>query len=72
MKLAEVISELPRFTVAERQELIRSAMEFDDCEDLSPHEAEVVEARLSTHRADPSSAISLDEMKARLSARLGS
>lgn len=72
MKLAEVISELPRFTVAERQELIRSALEFDDSEDLSPHEADVVETRLSAHRADPSSAISLDQMKSRLSARLDS
>lgn len=72
MKLAEVISELPRFTVAERQELIRSALEFDESEDLSPQEATVVEARLSAHRSDSSSAISLNEMKFRLSARLGS
>lgn len=72
MKLAEVISELPRFTVAERQELIRSALEFDENEELSSQEAAVVEARLSAHRADSSSAINLDEMKSRLSARLGS
>jgi hypothetical protein len=68
MKLAEVISELPRFTVAERQELIRSALVFDDA-GLSPQEAAIVESRLSAHRADPASAVSLEEMKSRLSAR---
>jgi hypothetical protein len=69
MKLAEVISELPRFTVAERQELIRSALVFDDA-GLSPQEAAIVESRLSAHRADPASAVSLEEMKSRLSARV--
>ena len=54
---------------AERQELIRSALVFDDA-GLSPQEAAIVESRLSAHRADPASAVSLEEMKSRLSARV--
>jgi hypothetical protein len=69
MNLAEVISELPRFTVAERQELIRSALAFDDSE-LGPEEAAKVTARLKAHISDPSSALTLDEIKYRLSSRL--
>lgn len=70
MSLAEVLAELPAMSVAERQELIRSAVELDDT-GLSPLEEELVEARLEAHRADPSSAVGLDEMKRRLLDRSG-
>ncbi|MCW1921536.1 hypothetical protein OKA05_03160 [Luteolibacter arcticus] len=65
MSLAEVLAELPAMSVAERQELIRSAVELDDI-GLSPQDEELVEARLEGHREDPSSALELEEMKRRL------
>jgi hypothetical protein len=65
MSFNEVIAELPRLTFAERQILIRRALELDD-QPLSPYDEELVEARLALHHSDPSSSISLDEMKRRL------
>jgi hypothetical protein len=65
MSFNEVIAELPRLTFAERQILIRRALELDD-PPLSPADEELVEARLAQHHSDPSSSISLDEMKRRL------
>ncbi|MCW1916673.1 hypothetical protein OJ996_24010 [Luteolibacter sp. GHJ8] len=71
MNLAEVLQELPRFTVAERQELIRSALICDDS-DLNPDEMAIVAERLEAHDADSSSSLSLDEIRSRLASRLAS
>jgi hypothetical protein len=68
MSLAEVLAELPAMSVAERQQLIRSAVELDDA-GLSTLDEKLVAARLEAHRLDTSSAIGLDEMKRRLSDR---
>ncbi len=65
MSLAEVLAELPALTFAERQQIICSALELDD-DGLSPQEQAIVDLRLSQHRADPSSAIGFEEMKARI------
>jgi len=65
MSFNEVIAELPRLTFKERQILIRRALELDD-PPLSPADEELVEARLAEHHSDPSSSISLDELKRRL------
>lgn len=71
MSLAEVLAELPSFSLRERQQLIRSAIELDES-DLAPADLQLVEARLSEHRAAPESAVSLGDMKKRLQTRLGS
>lgn len=68
MSFAEVMQQLPAFTLAERQMIVRQALELDD-PGLSAADEALVEERLAAHRADPSSAISLDEMKKRLRAR---
>jgi putative addiction module component (TIGR02574 family) len=65
MSLADVLEELPRLTVEERQLLIRRAVELDD-PPLSPAEESLVEQRLAAHHADPRSSVPLEEMKARL------
>jgi hypothetical protein len=65
MSLAEVLAELPAMSVAERQQLIRSAVELDET-GLSALEEQLVEARLEAHRANTSSAVGLEEMKRRL------
>jgi hypothetical protein len=65
MSFIEVIEELPRMTTAERQQLIRKALELDDAP-LSPGDEALVESRLAGHRADPDSSVPLNEMKKRL------
>ena len=68
MSFNEVIAELPKLTIEERQILIRLALELDD-PPLSAVDEELVEARLAEHHADPSSSVPLDELKARLRSR---
>jgi len=65
MSLAQVLEELPTLTVAERQVLVLRAMELDDS-GLAPEEERLVLSRLEDHRRDPSSAVSMDEMKSSL------
>jgi len=64
----EVIAELPRLTLEERQILIRRALELDD-PPLSAADEALVEERLAGHHTDPSSSIPLDELKSRLLSR---
>jgi hypothetical protein len=70
MSFTEVLQELPVLTVAERQLLVRRALELDEA-GLPAEDEAVVEQRLAEHRQDPGSAVSLDEMKARLRVRFG-
>ncbi|HXC35143.1 MAG TPA: hypothetical protein VNV43_04670 [Candidatus Acidoferrales bacterium] len=65
MSFTQVIEELPRMTTAERQQLIRRALELDDAPLSSADEA-LVESRLAAHRANPKSSVPLTEMKRRL------
>jgi putative addiction module component (TIGR02574 family) len=68
MSFNEVIAELPRLTIEERQILIRRALELDD-PPLSAADEALIEKRLAEHHADPSSSIPLDELKTRLRPR---
>jgi len=70
MSFTEVLQELPALTVAERQLLIRRALELDEV-GLAAEDEAVVEKRLADHRQNPGSAVPLDEMKARLRSRFG-
>jgi len=68
MSFAEVMQQLPVFTLAERQMIVRQAFELDD-PGLPAGDVALVEERLAAYHADPSSAVSLDEMKRRLRSR---
>ena len=68
MSFNEVIAELPRLTFEERQILIRRALELDDSP-LSTADEELVEERLAAHDDDPSSSVTLAELKSRLRSR---
>ncbi len=70
MSLAEVLKELPAMSVAERQVLMRRALELDE-PGLSPGEEDLIEQRLRVHRHDPGSALSLAEMTAKVRSRAG-
>jgi len=69
MNIEDVLAELPGLTIAERQILVRRALELDESP-LSAQEEAVVEQRLADHRRDPSSAVPLEEMKQRLRSRI--
>ena len=68
MSLDRVLEELPAFSVAERQLLIRRALEIDE-PSLAPEEEKLIASRLEDHRRDPSSVVSFDEMKRSLRSR---
>ena len=68
MSFAEVLRELPTLSLAERQMLVRQALDLDE-PGLSPAEEELVAQRLDEHRRNPDSAVSLDAMKERLRSR---
>jgi uncharacterized protein Smg (DUF494 family) len=68
MSFNEVLAELPSLTFDQRQLLVRRALELDE-QELAPEDETVVEQRLADHRRDPSSAVPLSEMEARLRAR---
>jgi hypothetical protein len=65
VSFTEVLDELPSLTLEQRQLLIRRAVELDELP-LSEAEESLVESRLTALRDAPASAVSLDEMKARL------
>ncbi len=66
-----MIEELPRFTVAERQELLRNVLELDD-EMLSDSELALVEQRLAAYQADTARAVAAETMAERIRARFSS
>jgi len=68
MSFNEVLAELPALTVSERHLLVRRALELDD-PSLSAEDEALVEKRLADHRHNPESAVSVEEMKARLRVR---
>ena len=69
MNLEEVLAQLPAFSVAERQELVRRALELDE-PGLSAEDEILVEQRLADHLQNPGSALDLKTIKADLRARL--
>lgn len=71
MSLTEVLAELPTLTTAERQLLIRRALDCDQPA-LSDSDVALVDSRLAEHRANPATSVSLAEMKSRLRAHFES
>ena len=68
MSFNEVLEELPTLTFEQRQLIIRRALELDD-PPLRDADETLVESRLASLRDAPASAVSLEEMKARLRVR---
>ena len=68
MSFNEVVAELPSLTLAERQQLVLRALELDDAE-IPSGDLAIAEQRLAEGRANPATAVSLDEMKTRLRTR---
>ena len=54
MSLTEILAEIPKLSFAERQELVRRAIEVEDAE-LAPEEKAILDERLADFRARPTS-----------------
>ena len=62
MSFTEILSEIPRLSFAERQELVRSAIAVDDAE-LTAEENALLDARMEDFRRQPSAGIPLEELR---------
>ena len=61
MSFAEIPSEIPRLSFAERQELVRSAIAVDDAE-LTAEETALPDARMEDFRRQPGAGIPLSHL----------
>ncbi len=61
MSLNEILEAIPKLSFAERQQLVRRAIEAD--EDLTPEEEAILEERLKAFRADPQDGVPADSLK---------
>lgn len=71
MSLTDILAEIPKLSFAERQELVRRAIEVEDA-DLTPEEKAILDERLADFRRNPNSGIPVDQLKAEVSHRLKS
>jgi hypothetical protein len=70
MSFNDLLAELPTLSLAQRQMVIRRALELEDA-GLSPEEEALVEQRLANHGRDPGSGLSLEQMSVRIRSRFG-
>ena len=68
MSFTEVLQELPALSFEQRQVLVRRALELDD-PPLNEADEALVDSRLAALRENPTSALSLEEIKSRLRSR---
>ena len=68
MSLNEILEAIPKLSFAERQELVRRAVEAD--EELTAQEEAVLDERLKTFRADAQDGIPTESLKAAVMQRL--
>jgi putative addiction module component (TIGR02574 family) len=69
MSLAEILAEIPKLSFAERQELVRRAIEVED-QDLTAEEKAILDERLEDFRRNPDSGIPAEQLQNEVSQRL--
>ena len=69
MSLTEILAEIPKLSFAERQELVRRAIEIED-QDLTTEEKAILDERLADFRKNPDKGIPAEQLKAEVSRRL--
>ena len=69
MSFAEILSEIPRLSFEERQELVRSAIAVDDAE-LTAEENALLDARMEDFRSKPEAGIPLEELREHVRQRM--
>lgn len=68
MSLTEILEAIPKLSFAERQQLVRRAIEAD--EDLTPEEEAVLARRMQDFRAEPQHGIPAESLKNEVVQRL--
>ncbi len=68
MSLKEILETIPKLSFAERQQLVRRAIEAD--EELTPHEEAVIDQRLENFRADPREGVPAESLNRAVMQRL--
>ncbi len=68
MSLSEILDEIPKLSFAERQQLVRRAIEAD--EELTPQEEALLDARLKDFRADLQGGVPAESLKETVLQRL--
>jgi putative addiction module component (TIGR02574 family) len=61
MSLTEILAEIPKLSFAERQELVRRAVEVED-QDLTAVENAILDQRLADFRQNPNSGIPAEQL----------
>ena len=69
MSLTEILAEISKLSFAERQELVRRAIEIED-HDLTAEEKAILDERLEEFRRNPNSVIPAEQLKGEISRRL--
>jgi len=69
MSLTEILAEIPKLSFAERQELVRRAIEVED-DELAPEEKAILTERLEDFRRNPNSGTSAEQLKGEVLQRL--
>jgi len=69
MSLTEILAEIPKLSFAERQELVRRAIEVEE-HDLTAEEKAILDERLEDFRQNPNSGIAAKQLKGEVSRRL--
>ena len=62
MSLTEILAEIPKLSFAERQEVVRRAIEVED-HDLTAEEKGILDERLDDFRRNPNSGITAEQLK---------
>jgi putative addiction module component (TIGR02574 family) len=68
MTFAEILTEIPKLSFAERQEVVRVAMAEDA--ELSPEENALLDARMEDFRLNPEAGITLEQLQECIRQRL--
>ena len=69
MSLTEILAAIPQLSFAERQQLIRRAIEVED-EELTPEEQAILDHRTKDFRPEEEPGINADELKESVMQRL--
>jgi putative addiction module component (TIGR02574 family) len=69
MSLTEILAEIPKLSFAERQELVRRAIEIED-QGLTPEEKAILDERLEDFHGNPDSGIPTEQLKTTVLQRL--
>lgn len=62
MSLIEILAEIPKLSFAERQELVRRAIEVED-QDLTAEEKAILDQRLADFRQNPNSGTPAEQLR---------